>query len=65
MIKCSKGFSICFLRVCLSRMDPSYGTFGRGVSFAIVNKYAKAVIYARFEESYQRYLLAKEFGREK
>lgn len=46
-------------------LSAGYGTFGRGVSLSTVNQYAEAVIYARYEEAYQRYLLAKEFGRKK
>jgi hypothetical protein len=45
-------------------LSGGYGTFGQGVSLSTTNKYAEAVLYARYEESYQRYLLAKEFGRQ-
>lgn len=41
-----------------------YGTFREGVSLSTTNEHAPAVLFARYEETYQRYLLAKEFGRE-
>ncbi|XKT74356.1 MAG: hypothetical protein ACJKTH_03305 [Patescibacteria group bacterium UBA2163] len=44
-------------------LSEGYGTFGRGVSLSTTNKDAPAVLFARYEETYQRYLLAKEFGR--
>lgn len=61
-----EGESPTFIRENISEeLSEGYGTFGEGVSFSTTNKYAKAVIYARYEEAYQRYLLAKEFGRKK
>ena len=44
-------------------LSEGYGTFGEGVSLSTVNEYAPAVLFARYEEAYQRYRLAKEFGR--
>lgn len=61
-----EGKSLSYIRENSSEeLGAGYGTFGQGVSLSTTNKYAKAVIYARYEESYQRYLLAKEFGRVK
>lgn len=61
-----EGNSLTFIRENISEeLSEGYGTFGEGVSFSTTNKYAKAVIYARYEETYQRYLLAKELGRKK
>lgn len=46
-------------------LSEGYGTFGNQgeVSLSTTNKYATAVLYARYEEAYQRYQLAKELGR--
>ena len=46
-------------------LSEGYGTFGNQgeVSLSTKNKYAEAVLYARYEEVYQRYKIAKEFGR--
>ena len=46
-------------------LSGGYGTFGNQgeVSLSTTNKYAEAVLYARYEEAYQRYKIAKEFGR--
>jgi len=35
----------------------------KGVSMSVNAKYPKALLYSKYEESYQRYLLAKELGR--
>lgn len=48
----------------IEELSAGYGSFGEGVSLSTANKQAEAVIFARYEEVYQRYLLAKEFGRE-
>lgn len=45
-------------------LSEGYGTFRGGVSLGTTSKHAPAVLYARYEEAYQRYTLAKEFGRE-
>ncbi len=59
-----KGSSMATIKENFSEeLSDGYGTFGKGVSLSTTNKYAQAVIYARYEETYQRYLLAKEFGR--
>lgn len=44
-------------------LSEGYGTFGQGVSLSTTNKQAPAVLYARYEETYQRYLLAKKLNR--
>ena len=46
-------------------LSGGYGTFGNqgGVSQVTANKHATAVLYARYEEVYQRYEIAKELGR--
>ena len=47
-------------------LSGGYGTFGNQgeVSLSTTNKYGEAVLYARYEEAYQRYKIAKESGRE-
>jgi len=45
------------------KLSGGYGTFKGGVSQSTVARQAEGVLYARYEESYQRYLLAKKFGR--
>ena len=60
-----EGKTLSNIRENLSEeLSEGYGTFGEGVSLSTTSKQAEAVLYARYEEVYQRYLLAKEFGRE-
>ncbi|PCI89973.1 hypothetical protein COB18_02535 [Candidatus Kaiserbacteria bacterium] len=59
-----KGNDMSYIRQNFSQeLSGGYGTFSAGVSQSTVAKQAEGVLYSRYEESYQRYLLAKEFGR--
>ncbi|MDD3263289.1 MAG: hypothetical protein PHT94_00150 [Candidatus Nanoarchaeia archaeon] len=42
-----------------------YGGIGGGVAQGLNSEFPKAVLFSKYEESYQRYKLAKELGREK
>lgn len=40
-----------------------YGGIGRGVAASLNVEYSKALLFSKYEEAYQRYMIAKELGR--